>query len=180
MASVLCSADKKGVRARLGRKGPGRVTELVRPDQNAVTPTEETVKYLKNASAWRSSLPRSPSSPMDQPVTPSIQVSIHQTISRRSLTGHSQMQGHTALVGIDDIELHLGQDPLHGFEIEPGAGDVGDPFIFLLKGQELAGLTESFGDPLLLVGIRLGQPRASFASRPGKEVAPKRPGFVDQ
>jgi hypothetical protein len=57
------------------------------------------------------------------------------------------MQGYPPLIGIDDVELHLGEDLLHGFEIQSGPGDVRDLLILLLQRQETAGLADRFGDP---------------------------------
>jgi|GraSoiStandDraft_54_1057290.scaffolds.fasta_scaffold186120_1 hypothetical protein len=73
------------------------------------------------------------------------------------------MQGHAALIRVDNIELQLGQNLLHGFQIQPCPGDVRCLFILLLQRQKTAGLAEGIGDALLLVGLRLAQPRASLA-----------------
>src|SRR5207248_5804890 len=56
------------------------------------------------------------------------------------------MQGHAALVGVDNIELQLGQNLLHGFQIQPCPGDVRCLFILLLQRQKTAGLAEGIGD----------------------------------
>jgi len=81
------------------------------------------------------------------------------------------MQGHPSPIRVDNIELQLGQNLLHGFQIQSCPGDVRCLFILLLQRQKTACLTDGVGDALLLVGLRLAQPRASLASRFGNEVA---------
>ena len=80
------------------------------------------------------------------------------------------MQGHASLIRVDNIELQLGQNLLHGFQVQSCPGDVRFLFIFLLQRQKTACLTDGVGDALLLVGLRLAQPRASLAPCFGNEV----------
>ena len=89
------------------------------------------------------------------------------------------MQGHTSLIRVDNIELQLGQNLLHGFQIQSCPGDLRCLFILLLQRQKTACLANSVGDALLLIGLRLAQPRASLAPRLGDEVARVSVGFVD-
>src|SRR5712664_1572530 len=81
------------------------------------------------------------------------------------------MQGHASLIRVDNIELQLGQNLLHGFQVQSCPGDVRFLFIFLLQRQKTACLADGVGDALLLVGLRLAQPGASLAPCFGNEVA---------
>src|SRR5450432_2578538 len=88
------------------------------------------------------------------------------------------MQGHASLVRVDDIELQLGQNLLHGFQIQSCPGDVRYLFILLLQREKAARLADGSGYALLLVGLRLAQPRARLAPRLGNEVARVGAGLV--
>src|SRR6266536_42336 len=97
----------------------------------------------------------------------------------RLRAGHPQMDGHASLVGVDDIELQLGQDLLQGFQIQARPSDVRYLFILLLQCQKTARLSNGIGDALLLVGLRLAQPRARLTPCLGNEVARVGAGLVD-
>src|SRR5258708_20257786 len=89
------------------------------------------------------------------------------------------MQGYASLIRVDDIELQLGQDLLHGFQIRWYPGDVRYLFILLLQREKAARLADGSGDALLLVGLRLAQPRARLAPCLGNEVARVSAGLLD-
>src|SRR6266702_4601244 len=89
------------------------------------------------------------------------------------------MEGHASLIRVNNIELQLGQNLLHGFQIQSCPGDVWCLFILLLQCQKTACLADGVGDALLLVCFRFAQPCASFAPCFGNKVARVSAGFVD-
>src|SRR5947199_3149449 len=88
------------------------------------------------------------------------------------------MEGHASLIRVDNIELQLGQNLLHGFQIQSCPGDVRCLFILLLQRQKTACLADGVGDALLLVGLRFAQPRASLSPCFGNEIARVSVGLV--
>jgi ABC-type dipeptide/oligopeptide/nickel transport system ATPase subunit len=89
-----------------------------------------------------------------------------------------EIERNLALLGIDDVHLHLGQDPLHGLEIEPRAGDLGRLLVLLEEGKESVAIADRFRDALLPVGLRPAHHGMGFAARLRQQVVGVDPRFV--